>query len=651
LAVRRAAPLPPRVAGYARAALLPIGGGVTIPVPAGVGIALEARALNGTWLGRTVVNGPVGLQEEVLVKMRPIAGTGAAAEAITAPFDSTRALQTAETARFSFAGVAAQYARITVSRANASTLTGHVRLLQGATALGGADFGASAAVVVAALPADGSYGIEITGLANTPGAYRLQVELLGGLQAETVAFPLDVTQSLPAFTSYRASFDIAAPLAAHLAVKTDSQPMQVRLVGPDGSVLYAKAMAAGTNVETVALALPAAGRYRYEVASVNAAPAQFRITAEPTSWLAIAPTLDTDSSFSMLDLVADRNGRPVVGFLRSPIVNRQTTQSLLLRRWTGTAWETVGSDISIGTPCSSHDVASFAFDSTNAPVIVYASSTAGGGSFTTARRFSAGAWQPVGPNDGVLPNASAFSSSCSGAPKLVLDGADRPIVAYRADNLLWLQRYENNAWSGFAAPAGDSFGYIYGSFDLKLDANDVPWFVHSADNVTTVRRFDAGSHAWVAVGPNGGRLPETNTAGLGEPRLRFDAAGRPVIGTLASVGSVVTSQGVAVYRYDGSTWSTSGGYQTGPDSYVINTLVAGYTLADSDALMAWSNATRNVGAAVVVQRNTAAGWAAVGAGIGQIPQYTEHAITPNQYALDPRLLAIGSDIYLVLVTV
>ncbi|MEO8525985.1 MAG: PKD domain-containing protein, partial [Caldimonas sp.] len=180
LSAAQAAPLPPRVAGYHREALLPIAGGTRIPVPANVGIVLSATMLNGSWTGRTVINGPVGVEEEVQVKMRQIATTGSAPEAITVPFDAVRSLITGQTALYTFNGVAAQYARITVGDGTGSNLSGQVRLLQGTTALGSASFGPGTGIVVAALPVDGSYTIELTGTANTPGVYHLQVELLGG---------------------------------------------------------------------------------------------------------------------------------------------------------------------------------------------------------------------------------------------------------------------------------------------------------------------------------------------------------------------------------------------------------------------------------------------------------------------------------------
>ncbi len=639
--------LSPRVAGYRRQALIPIAGGQTLPVPSGVDIALNATALNGTWVGRTVVNGAFGVQEQVLVKMRPIATTGPAPEAIVAPFDAVRSLQTGQTALYAFTGAAAQYARITVSDANGSALTGHVRLLQGTTALGAADFGAFAGTLVALLPADGAYVIELTGVANTPGAYRLQLELLGGRQSETLAFPFDATRTLPAFTSYRGSFSVAAPTTVYLAFSGQRfAPALLRVIGPDASVVIS-ATSAGLATQPLTLALPAAGVYAFEVSWQDAQGGSFRVTAEPTSWLAISDGLDVQSSFATIDLIADRNGRPVVGYTRTVVVGQQTQVLYLLRRWTGTMWESVAADLAVDLPCNAGTgTAGIAFDSANEPLIAYASSTATGGSLVTVQKFVAGAWQGVGPAGGVLPTASPFSSACMSAPMIVVDPSDRPVVAYRTSNTVTVQRFDGNAWVGLASASGDSFDSISGSFDLRFDPDGQLYFALSQNSVLSVRRFNAAPGAgWEGVGANGGRLPEFNTAGLDKPQLRFVAAGRPIVAAVASVGSVVTSAGVAVYRFDGAAWSTSGGYQTGPDSYLINTPALGFALLGGDAVVAWSNATRDAASAPVVERNTAAGWSAIGSGAGEIVQYTQHGITPDASALDARLLQVGTELY------
>ncbi|NJK42736.1 MAG: hypothetical protein HC937_03530, partial [Aquincola sp.] len=155
-----------RIAGFALRRTVPIAGGVIIPVPAGVNISLKATALNGTWGGSTVVNGPVGVQAEVLIKMRPLFTiAGPTPEAITLPFDAQRSLAPLQpTALFTFAGVAQRFARVSVRPATGSVLTGRVRLLQGTTVLGSATIPSNGlADIIVQLPTSATYTIEIAG--------------------------------------------------------------------------------------------------------------------------------------------------------------------------------------------------------------------------------------------------------------------------------------------------------------------------------------------------------------------------------------------------------------------------------------------------------------------------------------------------------
>ncbi|MEO8525691.1 MAG: hypothetical protein ABI460_13290, partial [Caldimonas sp.] len=389
----------------------------------------------------------------------------------------------------------------------------------------------------------------------------------------------------------------------------------------------------------------------YQVAWQDGQGGSFELSGEPTPWLVVSPGLDVQSSFSTIDLVADRNGKPVVGYVNTQVVNQQSQTIFSLRRWNGTAWENAAGDLVSATACSGAPIAGFAFDSANNPLIVYGNTASTGGSFTTVRKFVAGAWQAVGPNDGALPIASPFSSECQDRPAITLDAADRPLVAYRSGNAVTAQRFDGTTWQGLASANGDSFDSIQGGFDLRLDAGDQPYLAISSGGVLTVQRFNPAPGAgWEAVGSGGGVLPSVNTVRLDTPQIRFSAAGRPVIATVAGVpfpGSPgVFSAGVAVHRFDGTAWSTTGGYQTSVDNYLINTPALGFALQNGSALVAWSNATRNAGTAPVVEANTAAGWTPVGAGFGEVPQYTRHGPTPEASALDSRLVQIGTEVYL-----
>ncbi len=646
-------PLAPRIAAFARRDVLPITGGRTIPVPANVNIALSASALNGTWSGRTIVNGPVGVQAEVLIKMRPLQSTGPAPEAITLPFDSTRSLQLNQTARYSFSGVVPKYARITASRGAASNMDGTVRLLRGATVLGSANFGVSQGQMIVALPANDTYIIEVVGTANAPGAYRLQAELLGGEVTEALAFPFDITKSLPAFTVYRGGFAVAQTGALYLAHRrmNTGAAQQLRMTGPSGNtVLDLPTATAGDTFATVAV--PAAGNYAFSVQPQNGAAGDFHSMAEPTSWLPVAPTLPIESAFGIIDLIADRNGAPLLAYIRDVVgVNAYSVQ---LRRFNGTSWDVAASELIIDRPCTGYGTSiGFTVDASNNPIVVYNQVLpSGNGAHVMARRYSGGAWAPIGPNGGELPNVSAFSGTCP-KPVVRIDAGGAPLVAYGAyigSNGVYVQRFDGANWVDLAA--GPVQSTIYPSFDLNVDASGRPVLIVSDSSALVTRAYRFAATAWQALGQNSGTLPLT--AELREvyaPRIRFDAGGNPVVGFTASVTITpgIFTSGVAVYRFDGTTWSTTGGFRAALTDYVSNVDSMGFEVVNGDAVLSISNTTSG-GASnyPIVQKNTAAGWTPIGLNKGEVPQFTQHGLTTS-YGLTTRLLFVGGTLYLTLV--
>ena len=67
-------------------------------------------------------------------------------------------------------------------------------------------------------------------------------------------------------------------------------------------------------------ALTTTGNYAFIVQPQGGAAGGFRSMAEPTSWLPVAPTLPVDNAFGIIDLIADRNGAPLLGYVRDIVV-------------------------------------------------------------------------------------------------------------------------------------------------------------------------------------------------------------------------------------------------------------------------------------------------------------------------------------------
>ncbi|CAN5458464.1 hypothetical protein BH09PSE6_BH09PSE6_03710 [soil metagenome] len=644
-----------RIAGYSRSTLVPNTGGVPIAVPANNSVYLTAFALNGTWVGQRVVNGAVGGRDKVSIKMRPIKTAASTAEAITLPFAGLARATTAAqpTSRFSFNGVEMQTLGLQVGAAPGGTLRGIARVLQGTTVLASASFsGSTRADMLVRLPTTGSYILEVT--PDEPGTFAIYGQLLGTVRNETIGFPASVAKPVDAYGAYRATFDLATATTAHLAVKIDFNNAgakgELRLAGPDGTVLWTRSSVGTLNGETTDVRL-APGRYTLSYWRSDDRASSIQISSEVVDWAPVADGIPVADSVSVIDLVADRNGRPVVGVLTHPIINQIASSTIQLKRFNGTGWEDVGGPLAASAlQCGNHTT-SIAFDSTNTPTIAYTTRVINDVYTSTVRRLVGGVWQAVGPNDGALPG-SGEACDDTRSPRLVIDAADRPIVAYKGSAAILIRRFDGTDWNKLAVTAQDAFSVVYSAHDLAIDPAGVVWFAlrggNGSDN-TVVRRFDVPSGLWQTVGPNAGTLPESNTMGFSLFRFGFDSTGRPVIGGAISVFASdrnSTSGGTAVYRFDGTNWLTTGGYQL-PGSTINNSLMPGFAMLGNDALMSWTNSYGQTSVAGIVQRNTASGWSGYGIGPdGQLAAYVGHGPTPDRTVRDSRLLVVGSDVYM-----
>lgn len=648
-----AAALPPQIAGFAKRFVVPIAGGVTIPVPANLNVLLKATALNGTWGGSAVVNGPVGVQADAIIKMRPLYAIGGTTpEAIMLPFDGTRSLAALQpTALFTFTGSPSRYARVQLTAANGAVLTGRLRLLQGTTVVATATITNNAAQIIADVATAATYSIEVAG--DAAAAFRLQVDLLGSVQTEPIALPADRSPSITAYGTYNGTLTVNVATTIYLARNVQSGQANVRLLSATGAVLLD-----GTTLPDAqrgaSLTLPAAGTYTVEIRPrVAGSTTSLRFTVEQTVWTQSAPAINANAAavyFLLLDALADRNGKVVVAYTE-PAGN---ANRLKLQRWTGTTWEAAAADLLVDKPCTTVGSSmAIAFDNANNPIVLSGNRTdPSNASFVSARRYVGGAWVAIGPNNGALPKPSEFGGACASFPTITTGADGAPLAAYQSDNTIVVQRFDGTQWKGLAQSdsSGDVFPLQNGTYDLKVDASGRVWFVTGSPIFSgvaaLVRRYNPGTSSWDTIG---GSLPQTNTSGLHSPQLRFTDAGLPMVAWLAAVGTGgVASTGTAVYRYDGTTWSTTGGYKPGGNLTSGTPNELGFAIVNGDAVVSSTNGRSGIGNAVIVQRNTPAGWTAIGSGIGEVVQFTPGAINDVQ-SFSSRLMPVGTELYLALI--
>ena len=638
--------------GFAASIAIPIDGGVALPVPSGVPVRLAGFALNGTWTGETTVTGANGEIRDVPIKMRPVADAGQG-DLVTPPIDITAALQGGDAARYDFLGTTGQWANVTVGPAPGSDLAGHVRLLIGAIELGSVDFGPSSPPLLQRLPVDGRFTVAVTPTANAPGSFLLHLELVGGLQIASIALPFDLIVQAPEFITARQVFDLPAGQAVLLGFQTqDFQPVTWRL-SPEGGSAVAQGVAPSQETHVVTVAGP--GRFWLEMWNAAGRALNVRTTGERTFWAQVAATNPVLTDPNLADLVADSAGAPVLIRASQTQVGGVWNETVSLLRWNGTALTSVGPDLVYANPCFSANgfqSVDVTFDASNRPYVLYGDTvdTASGPGRFNVRRLGSSGWETVGPDAG-LPNQSPTRIGCYPRPSIRILPDGNPIVAYQGESVLWVQRLQGNAWVGPVSAAGDSFPSPAGEFELQLDPGGVPVLVLTARNFpANVVRLSA-TPSWDGVGPNGGALPlPASLYSVSSPRLRFDAAGHPVLGLYADVvtGPGTGTSGITVARFDGASWQVGDGYLGTANSATRGAESdLGFALFGGDAVMAWPTQIPPYSyAGTAVQRNTATGWSGLGTGDGLVPQFSQGLGLGTDGAHLMRLLTTGGDLYM-----
>jgi hypothetical protein len=201
---------------------------------------------------------------------------------------------------------------------------------------------------------------------------------------------------------------------------------------------------------------------------------------------------------------------------------------------------------------------------------------------------------------------------------------------------------------------GDVFTQVYADFELKLDPAGNPWLIMAPPDYTaplTAQRFNAANSSWDLIG---GPLPDDGVR-LNLPQLRFDSASNPVLaGIIQTNVSGSATFGTVVYRFDGTTWSTRGAHQVAQGASADFSL--GLALLNGQTYVSWINtAATDSESTAVVQRTAGTNWTSVGAGDGEIPQYTVRNNTPFStsastviHSTTP-MAVVGTDFYMVVV--
>lgn len=215
---------------------------------------------------------------------------------------------------------------------------------------------------------------------------------------------------------------------------------------------------------------------------------------------------------------------------------------------------------------------SLAIDASGKPWVVW-EELGGGGRAIFLRHWNGSAWVGLGGSD----SGAGLSNSPGSAqtPSLVLDSADRPVVAWSHNLGIYVHRWDGTAWvpygnsdTGLGLAGGESAF----SPKIRLDAADRPVVLWQQNPSTTgggppppsqiyVKRWNGTSWEELGGSATGGGI--SNAGAFAEtPDLAVDAAGNPVA---AWSHAETFGNGLQIYvkRWNGVSWVDYGGSGTG----------------------------------------------------------------------------------------
>jgi PKD repeat protein len=290
-----------RIPAWAADAWIPAAGGVVLPIPAGLDITFRSYAKNGTLFGMTIVNLGADVEQDVPILLEPVAENPGTL-AVSLPYDERIVINAVgEIDRFTFAAEASANYEVRVSRNLTSLLSGQARVLgtSGALLASGAFASAGFATVVSG-GAGGTVSVEVTGVTQAPGGYRIEIRKVvlsdcGTPQAVT----LPQTSTLPIAAGAVLCFDIALQAGDAIRVVAP-QVVQasglVTLIAPDGTPAINVGYGFGIGALALDTGVAQSGTWRLQIRNNATTPGT--LSGLAFSRLAVDATIDLGGSAS-----------------------------------------------------------------------------------------------------------------------------------------------------------------------------------------------------------------------------------------------------------------------------------------------------------------------------------------------------------------
>ncbi|MDI4649661.1 S-layer homology domain-containing protein [Cohnella hashimotonis] len=262
-------------------------------------------------------------------------------------------------------------------------------------------------------------------------------------------------------------------------------------------------------------------------------------TLPDTGWRLVGDAGFSGQLVRDTELVLDAAGVPYIAY-----VDQAMTGKIIVKKYTGAAWESVGTEASDEQAAS----VSLALDSYGRPYIAY---TASADSLLTVRKFDGTAWSTVGQ----------VGIGEADLPDLKLDAANRPYVAYRdlagpLGGAITVAKFSDGSWQ----PAGAAQFTPETSvqrLSLAIGKDGIPYVGYSAIPDGSYSSYKPFVYRLV-----GGVWTDMGYSGFGSPHsaaFRISLAASPIDGALYAVfDDTNANRKPSVIRWNGSDWEEIG---------------------------------------------------------------------------------------------
>jgi hypothetical protein len=278
-----------------------------------------------------------------------------------------------------------------------------------------------------------------------------------------------------------------------------------------------------------------------------------RWTPSTQTWVQVGGSVDTqayNAGSPVQSLAIDNSGNPVVAYIKT----QSGIYRLFVKRWDGSTWQTVGGTANANTTQYAY-YPSLALDSSGNPYVAFRQSASGGGYNLFVRRWNGTAWETVGPgsldvvatNDVYYPSLEVYNN--------------QPIVSwYETNGNIYVKQWDGANWVRLATRVNttDRSGYFYTSLAMTSSGTPVVAYVEysSTSNLYEVRAKQWNGTTWTQLGSTANNPGFTCSSC--QISMTLDNTGKPTVVFDQYDWNLGGNVDRYVKQWNGSTWAQVG---------------------------------------------------------------------------------------------